>query len=271
MNEIENRQGQEQDQRPAPFTEALDPVTGTPFLLLDPGLTVHRHEPDEIRCNDAASFVACVQASEGDNKLVELRRDALFTYKNALACAVTVRTSYLLNRAETFPVLCLSSPCGFGQRNLVRWNAQWPGTLIPQCNDPEAAWEHIAAYEAKGSEVVAIEHGDEHVSVQVERRNGAPTQKIPRLWEARSPVYEGYSPQTVTLMLDIEHPEVDAKTSEIAGALTFNFSLWRPAATEIHAAAIEEVQDLMQASLGNGFRVIRGQIESKGNGDDRDI
>lgn len=246
------------DERP-PFVVAEHPITKTPILLVDPELAAVKHPVVDVICDDAVAFADAVHELQGANSLVELTRGADFIYHDALGDALRYSVAYHLEASPTAQVLCLSRDFTKGQRDLVRWGAQWPGTLVPQGEQPEVAWEMIAAYQAKGTKSVAISHGDQRVSVQVERDDHAEGPNLPRLWTATSPVFEGHAPQTVTLRLDITHPEADTNTGQVSGQLTFGFSLWQPASTEVVSAAMNDACEQMRARLPE-FTIIRGKI-----------
>lgn len=248
------------DKTTPPFTVATDPVTGVPFLLLDPELKIREHLCNVVKCYDAASFVAAVDALKGKNRLVELRSDGEFFYQGDLGAGCLNAVRFMLTPAPTAGILCLNRDgYEFSQPGLVRWNAQWPGTLVPQDDNPEAVWEQVAAYSAKGVTQVNVIHGDDRISVSVERDDGAGSTRIPRLWTATSPVYEGHAPHTVTLRLDVGHPQADQKTGTVSGQLTFVFSLWQPAASEVEAEAMEGAAQRMSEALPD-LTVIRGLI-----------
>jgi hypothetical protein len=241
-----------------PATVVRDPMTGEEFLLLDPGLTVQRHKVDVITCDDAEGFQAAVLAAEGENKLVELRTDGTFAYQNALGGVGTRVVSFKLVPSPTAKVLCLDRVLSLGQRELVRLHAQWPDVLTPDQGGVEV-WDGIAAYKAAGATKIEIVHGDDSISYLVERKDGSADGRLPTLWTAASPVFEGHAEQLVTLRLDITHPEADPKTAQVSGALTFTFSLWQPAASEVLSLAMNDACEEMRTRLPE-FTVIRGRI-----------
>jgi len=247
---------------PAPFTVVKDPVTEVPFLLVDPYLTVVKHKIDCIDCDDAPSFVSAVKAVAGDNKLVTVNSEGHFSYQDELMGGVTAEVRFWLKPHETVRILALDDYMMFTQKTLLRWNARHPGTLLPDGADPIEVWESLSAYKASETKTVQAEHSDDVIALSVERRdNSSDGRKIPRLWTARSPLYEGYDDQEVMLRLDIEHPEADQESGRMSGQLNFVFHLWTPSASEIIAAALNDAQAIMEHDLGDEFIVIRGELQ----------
>lgn len=246
-------------ERPAPFTEISIPVSNRQLLLLDPELKVLQHEPDVIKCDDEESFINAVKAVEGGNKLVEFRSDGSFRHANERLENETAIVTYKLEQHETAGMLCLSGSNQFRQRELLQYQAQHPDVLGPVEEDHNVVWEKIAAYKSTGVTSIHVEHTDDRVVLNVERKDGAEGQQIPRLWRAVSPVYDGYCAQDVTLRLDIVEPQPDKTTGQVNGALTFCFSLWQPAASEVMAEAAAQVIDRMRKAL-EGFVVLRGSM-----------
>jgi len=250
----------EQD-RSEPFAATIHPLTGAPILLRDPDLSIVEPKLTQVTCSTPESFAAVVQSLAGANRLVELRDDGTFVYRDALGAQTISTVKLKLRMAETAKVLGLQGCFTCGQRDILRWRDQWPETLVPNCAaaDVVATWDALAHYQASGVKEVEVEHNDDRIAVRVMRTTGDERSNLPRLWHGISPYFEGHAAQSVTLRLDVEQPEADPKSGVVTGKLLFVFSLWAPAASEVTAAAMQDALAGMAVALPE-FTIIRGEI-----------
>ena len=248
-----------QDERPT-HVIIEDPVTGTKILLVDPEFNRVKHQQVSIITKSAESFADAVLASPGSNKLVELRENGEFVYRDALGDKTINTVRFKLLPAPACKVLGLQGGFQFTQRELLQWKDQWPGTLLPDSDNPEADFEDLAHYKAQGVKNVDILTTDTSIRVNVERDDHADGTKVPRFWKGRSPLFDQHTQQEVTLKLEVVTPEAHPQTGAVSGVLTFCFDLWTPAASAVTALAMDDAATAMSALL-EGYTLIRGAID----------
>lgn len=246
----------------APYTIFKDPRTGADVVLLDPELRLLETTPSAITANTLDSFGAVVAAiaTDGGNRLIELNEDGVFTFRDALGPLSRASVTYKLKGAPTTKVLCTGGGFSTSQRDLVRWNEQWPGTLTPDDPQPEAVWEEIASFKVTQSKSVASATSDTKVSVNIEQDDFADGSTFPAFWKAKSAVYEHGAEVEARLRMTLKLPQVDAATQRVTGAPEFSFSLWTPDSRSLLDAALQDAINRLQDVVGEGFTIIRGSI-----------
>lgn len=122
----------------APYTIFKDPRTGADVVLLDPDLKMMEVSPSVISADTLDSFAAVANAikTDGGNALVELNDDGQFTFRDALGPLSRASVTFKLKPSPTTKVLCIVQGFTSAQRDLLRWNEQWPGTLVPIDDNP---------------------------------------------------------------------------------------------------------------------------------------
>lgn len=250
----------EQEEHTPPFVVEKHPIDGVPVMLRDPKFMEVPHAQTTVMCATADSFADAVLSLKGPNRLVTLSDVGGFAYVDAWGQHWINGVRFTLRKAATASILMLECDRTFSQQELLRWCAQWPDTLEPVCDTPQAMIENLSRYTVKGSKNVQIEHGDQAVSIMVEKTRGDGGTEVPRLWTARSAVYEDGERQEVTLRLDVEEPEI-SNDGKLTGELSFTLSLWTPDAEAVKAAAMQAAIAKMAEVLGEEFTILRGVVQ----------
>lgn len=250
----------EQEDYTPPFVIEKHPVDGVPVMLRDPKFIEVQHRQTTVACTIADSFADAVLSLKGPNKLVTLSDAGQFRYIDSLGAHWINGVTFTLRKAVTAGILMLEHDRTFSQQELLRWCAQWPDTLEPICDTPQAMIENLSRYTVKGSKNVQIEHGDKAVSIMVEKTRGDGGTEVPRLWKARSALYEDGEIQEVTLRLDVEEPDL-SNDGKLTGELSFTLSLWTPDAEAVKAAAMQAAIAKMAEALGEEFTILRGVVQ----------
>lgn len=250
----------EQEEQTPPFVIERHPIDGVPIMLRDPKFVEVEHAQTMVKCSTADSFADAVLSLKGPNRLVTLSDVGEFRYLDSLGRHWINGVSFALRKAATVGILMLDHSRTFTQAELLRWCAQWPDTLEPDCATPQAMIENLSRYTVKGSKSVQIEHGDKAVSIMVEKTRGDGGTEVPRLWKARSPLYEDGAVQEVTLRLDVEEPDLD-NDGKLRGELLFTLSLWAPDEAKVRADAMQDAIARMAEALGEEFTILRGVVQ----------
>lgn len=260
QSEFEIRASAEMD--PPSFVVVAHPQTGAQLLLQNPKLQVVPPKVNAITCNDCESFADVVTAENviGPNRLIELTDDGNFHYSSDLEGRGTRTVAFALAPCTTSFILCLDGEHRFAQKSLVKFLAQHPECLSPQCDATSAAAviENMAHLEIKGTTNFKSVHTNGAVSISAEAQKTTVGITIPEFWTARSPLYHGHSLHETTLRLRITEPAVDEE-NRLKGELTFAFELWTPDAQDVRDAAMADAQERMGGLLPE-FTVIRGAI-----------
>jgi len=261
MGRMEGNFDIEGDRALQPFVESQHPVTQERILLRDPAYQVVEHKRNVVTCVAADSFVAAVHTLQGANGLVELHETGEFVYRDALGAQLVNTVLFALQEAPTAKVLALKSGFACGQKHILQWKDQWPDTLIPQSNSPEATWAAIKSFKyEKGTKFEAAQDDLAiTITATVDKKLADSAGVIPKFWLGRSPVYDGHAVQEVTLLLEMTVPEAD-DDGKLMGELTFAFKLWSPAAQLVQQLAMEDAAATMAEALGAEFTIIRGRI-----------
>lgn len=243
-----------------PFVSTQHPVTQEDILLRDPAYEVVPPTRNTITCSTADSFAGAVDAVCGVNALVELADDGCFSYRDAIGGNGTNLVKFALQPSPTARVLALGGGFACTQKQLLQWKDQWPGTLVPESNSPEATFGAIAAFKAEKGTTFEAAQDDLAIrlSATVEKKGADTMGIIPIYWKGISPLYEDHAEQTVTLRLEIKVPDVDSE-GRLVGELKFEFSLWSPAASFVQRLAMDDAAERM-GNLLPAFKVIRGRI-----------
>lgn len=250
----------EQEAQTPPFVIEKHPIDGVPIMLRDPQFVEVQHAQTMVKCSTADSFADAVLSLKGPNKLVTLSDVGEFRYIDSLGRHWINGVSFSLRKAATAGILMLDHERTFAHKELFQWCAQWPDTLEPISDTPRAVIENLSRYTVKGTKNVQIEHGDKAISISVERTRGDGGTELPRLWRARSAVYEDGAVQEVTLRLDAEEPELDGQ-GNLRGELAFTLSLWTPDAEAVKTTAMQDAIARMAEALGDEFTILRGVVQ----------
>lgn len=243
-----------------PYIEVVHPVTGETILLRDPAYAVVPHQRESITCDTAASFATVVETVAGANKLIELHDDGVFVYHDAIGGRRIHTVTFSLQEAPTTRVLALRGGFTMTQKQLLQWKDQWPGTLVPQANDPAATFGAITSFKAEKGTQFEAKHDDFAIrlSATVEKKGTDSQGIIPVFWRGISPVFNNHEAVEVILRMEIEVPDLDAD-GNLKGQLLFNFALWSPDAQAVRKQAMDDAAKQMADRLPE-LQIIRGKI-----------
>jgi len=245
-----------------PVVKFNDPITGVEHLMLDPSYTVIGHEVQSYVCDDAESFALAVQSRSGDNALVRLTSGGKFIYvDNDLPGAATYRVEFTLKAAVTQPILCCGQAKAFKQDELARWNAQWPGTLVPIGDKPEFVFSEIEHFKITEKSEIEVMQTDTAYHILLKGSEDGGQIHSGMLWTATSPYYDQHSEQSVQLRLDLKVPRYNPDTAKAEGELGFVFSLWSPDQHEVRRLAMVDATQKMEALLGDAYKIVRTRTE----------
>jgi len=233
------------------------PVSKVPLLLVSPEWQERPPVRRKVTCDDAVSFAKVVSETGGENAFIEFTPGGIFRWVDEIGEGRELTVEYELKPAPTTKLLCLGGFIGFPQKDLLWWNEQWPGTLVP---DDEAAWEFVGAYNEKTTQKAEVSYSEQgvRVAVETEKAKDGKSLSLPKFWKAVVPVYAGNDPEEVTLRLEVETPEADGEGG-VTGRLLFKFTLWTPDAESVKYEGRQKAMDRMQDLLEN-YIVINGRI-----------